>query len=1793
MKNQTGYCETTGGERFVMSDVKMSPVFRGHSAAAQKERLPPEGAGSSAYDAHAAPWTGFACSFPTPLTDSLLRSKWSKESLNGYPPEYNSIKSSGTKREALFAAGNLCKKCISHFNVFKREALKQVTDGNLSSKDPKVFIHLYESMKPPASTVEAWGNADGRCGVCSTHFSQLKQEAIRTILNQDRAIWAPPTTANIPSTSLDAGSLTLPRTSSHRSVVSDPHQRPSNAAPDCWIKGRQHLEALWPLSSCKGNNSMSQKSSQSPLHSGKVNEKESVTSTALCNYGATQPTRSSSMSSLLPAGTSAALSFFVRAAQKLNVMVRRGRHFSESSASQRMTNFSGLLQKSPPLAPANIIQAASKSKETQGMGKVKVMLRVCSVPASDPSRSYSFKLDLQKKQITVLNVPTFNPQRQTAGTTVSSKTFTFDAAFAPESTQAEVCENSLCEVLQCVLAGADGCVLSFGQTSVGMSYTMIGHDGCTQSLGVIPCAISWLFKLITRKKDKTWANISVSVSAVEVCGENNGIRDLLADVDTGNCKETYRPDAYLKEDPVCGVQLCNHSVLNAPTPERAAFLLDTALASRSGIVDSGGRPPHCCHMFFTLHVRQQHIGSSTKSGMNVDQSKLSLIDLGSCVGDREGSNCGVCLAELGNFITANLNRHNHVPNRGSKLGMLLQDSLSNVNCSTTIIAHISTMSEDLTESLCTMQTVTRMRRQKKKIRKSSSSSPGGRSLGNERKFNNSTKLRFQSTGTLDQDLSSPGFSSDPVFYPGSDKSCDTIISMDPSGLLDKEVTNRSREVLPIIPSLLKSKLESKKLSLMKFCEISPPIANRMKQISKEKTKEESTPTILQEKSDFECLKCNTFAELQNRLGTIDGTELDLCKDQEVNTMRKPPRLSQTKKKSNSLDIQALNNREPNSTRQGNTSKTFAIIHNSEEISSATNSAIIQPQLDVVKPSAPVLSSQHLSKSKLHDKIMNMMPTALSLKLEDQGKIRLSDNSTMQSETRISPIGKSSPRSTSSSSFSSSLSSSLSSPPAVSASLNRDIPHCTGKKQREMRATITVTVQKPLDLNGHDELVYTVVEEVTINGGTEQGKAQILSIHESHSLQALTPGSQSVRIIGSVGEDQTASFYSSNSNAQTSEHEASMASSDAAIKDTKINANIDKAGGLIDSKNLPQHDTWSEVPLTEDVKEIPKGAMVKLNPPCEVSKSKKYACEIKPEQSWLCQNNKKDFKDVPHIKTEQKNPQSIRETPEKKQYTKKDGPVEWTKDNMPSTSTSSPNLKRKEMKEDSGIARNAILNMATETKMSTKSHFEESSKLFNAKLKALSGRSQTWDHSKSGRSTGSLEGNSSSRLKSKFLEETAFIDMAPKGLLEEDYISAQPSPLGFKEDFEDFVRCRASQSLGRVPQFFPMHDANDPTRPSKNIISKTTAVNKFMPSSKIHKMPNLSPKPTRHSINRSSSFSPNGAPVSQSSWSTHSLSRSQDSGSLKSPGAVRKGRVEALRSSRDSLSASSQGGSDLDECEELGMMKPFIHTLPSPYSRITAPRTPHHCSGHASDTTSVLSGELPPAMCKTALLYNRSSMVSSGYESMLRDSEATISSSSTHNSISDQSCSLGAAKGMRSKGKKNNIGSSLRRPSQENFMSLKKSVSGPKTHRVDRGGSDSYEIKVYEIDNVNGVQKRGGAGNKGIVLFSAKLKFLEHRQQRIAEVRLRYNALRRELEHAKHHLMLDPGKWTREFDLWQTFEVDSLEHLEALEQVTQRLERHVNLCKAHVLMVTSFDVTPKCRQKLRHRPTIDHPAFAGI
>ena len=66
----------------------------------------------------------------------------------------------------------------------------------------------------------------------------------------------------------------------------------------------------------------------------------------------------------------------------------------------------------------------------------------------------------------------------------------------------------------------------------GKTFTMLGVDDSPQNLGVIPCAIAWLFRLINEQKEKTGARFSVRVSAVEVTGKEERLKDLLAHVAT-------------------------------------------------------------------------------------------------------------------------------------------------------------------------------------------------------------------------------------------------------------------------------------------------------------------------------------------------------------------------------------------------------------------------------------------------------------------------------------------------------------------------------------------------------------------------------------------------------------------------------------------------------------------------------------------------------------------------------------------------------------------------------------------------------------------------------------------------------------------------------------------------------------------------------------------------------------------------------------------------------------------------------------------------------------------------------------------------------------------------------------------------------------------------------------------------------------------------------------------------------------------------------------------------------------
>lgn len=297
----------------------------------------------------------------------------------------------------------------------------------------------------------------------------------------------------------------------------------------------------------------------------------------------------------------------------------------------------------------------------------------------------------------------------------------------------------------------------------------------------------------------------------------------------------------------------------------------------------------------------------------------------------------------------------------------------------------------------------------------------------------------------------------------------------------------------------------------------------------------------------------------------------------------------------------------------------------------------------------------------------------------------------------------------------------------------------------------------------------------------------------------------------------------------------------------------------------------------------------------------------------------------------------------------------------------------------------------------------SSKLFSAKLEQLASR------------TNSLGRSSGSHYECLSLERA-------------ESLSSVSSKMG---PGKDTTMPRAGRSLNRNVMSSPTNTVNSQFAGAspKAGQSKISAVSKLLLASpkarslaaSTTKTLSFSTKSLPQSVGQSSSLPPNGKNMS---WSTQSLSRNRSSGlSSKLPIRAVNGRIsELLQGSAGTRGLQVRRNSDTDE--RAGVHedeKPPVHLLPSPYSKITPPRKPHRCSsGHGSDNSSVLSGELPPAMGKTALFYHSGG--SSGYESMMRDSEATGSASSAQDSMSENSSSLsGRCRSLKNPKKRSNTG----------------------------------------------------------------------------------------------------------------------------------------------------------------------------
>ncbi|XP_058612761.1 kinesin-like protein KIF26A isoform X2 [Onychostoma macrolepis] len=1594
--------------------------------------------------------------------------------------------------------------------------------------------------------------------------------------------------------------------------------------------------------------------------------------------------------------TSIATSFFLRAAQKLNLSKRKKPQPLPPSPPDPeepffyTDGFSAALQLSPPPVPPCLLRAGSKVKDSPGMGKVKVMVRICPAKGSrDTSESMSFlKVDAHKKQLTFCEPPTC--ARSTSAT--APKMFTFDAVFTQDASQAEVCSGTVAEVIQSVVNGADGCIFCFGQANLGKSYTMIGRDSSTQSLGVAPCAISWLFKLIEERKEKAGTRFSIRVSAVEICGREEVLRDLLADFSTGTSQDSQGAGISLREDPVCGSQLQNQSELRAYSAERAAFFLDAALAARStSRSDCKEEDRRNSHILFTLHISQYRMEKSTKAGMSGSRSRLHLLDLGSCESDlsqtRDGGR-GQCLSlgALGNVILALANGAKHVPYRDSKLTMLLRESLGNINCRTTMIAHISDSPANYAESLTTVQLASRIHRMRKKKSKYASSSSGGESSCEEGHIRR--RPFYPRTVALDPDHPAV-LSSDPDYSSSSEHSCDTVIYVGPGGtpISDRELSDNEGPpaFVPIIPSL-----------------------------NKKRVKEGP-------KSDGDHLKCNTFAELQERLECIDGSE-------STSVFTSEGKGQQTAFKSG-VEKVSEGTSVSTSTAKSSIQKPAHMQHGA---TSEINTTLRQDSEPVVREK--VFSRGPIQKPTASSSLQNISKTSvlnsecgLATRTPPVG---MSQQALRQGEPNDSPITDRSHH--------------LSRSPMEVSHLRATLRNrCL---DRDVLRT-TVTLQQPVELNGEDELVFTVVEELPAGLVPDNGRpSSIINFNTDCSLQALASHSRPVSIISSINDEFDAYTCQMNrsqlnqgaTSKSQEEFTAGHATAHSSVGSWSCKTNICTPSSNETSKAVrkgPVSSSMMDLPggLHKDLESFSKQ---RTNSPlgdsgicfseqdydsATIDKLSISKCPLSHDSTKASLGGPKSIRSnrlmtsqsaqisyistLPRKSTQTASSSSSYSHELQRQGSRIDEQWTHTSSGLHSARNSEFSSVSKPPKNGtSGIPSRKTSGNSNSVPRPPKMHVSstsqrvvdgcEKSSVKKGDLSKMpqlrrgattlgmvsvphSSSEMKWGNDAS-QTTGSLKFSSLGKrangqkgsmlpksgsmsppappVRKSSLDQRTRILLSPSALKsvgndgtrlssskvsvsEEDFdVRVRGESFSFKSSslktasslrshsakgdngrhfgsLMSLERCDSLASVGSKP-ITSRENSNvsiSSTGKSAKMVTKPgtpcsiSTPNATSPStSGICKLGQIKASITPRSIvgngnkgktllstgskslssstkflavsaARNTSLPPTGKPPTRSVTSSNTKQGKGTIMGTKQAIRAANSRVSelAVGSSKKHLRGSDQadGNNDARTSSETPLAAP----LPSPYSKITAPRRPQrYSSGHGSDNSSVLSGELPPAMGRTALFYHSGG--SSGYESMIRDSETTGSASSAHDSMSESGVSTSSRTKASKSPKKRSNGLQRRRliPAplpDTSSLGRKVGAAGQWVDLPPLGGAmkEPFEIKVYEIDDVERLQRRKEGLTEGLQYFNARLRMLEKRQQQIRELRAKHEKLKKELEDAKTRLMLDPSKWMGEFDVDPDLDQESQDYLEALAQATGDLEFCVNLCKSRVMMETCFDI----------------------
>eukprot|EP00040_Diaphanoeca_grandis_P004050 m.26860 g.26860 ORF g.26860 m.26860 type:complete len:707 (-) comp15573_c0_seq1:25-2145(-) len=296
---------------------------------------------------------------------------------------------------------------------------------------------------------------------------------------------------------------------------------------------------------------------------------------------------------------------------------------------------------------------------------------------------------------------------------VEDHVFNYDYAFdssdadAPNYTAQDEVFNELgVDIIDNTMNGFNGCILAYGQTGAGKSYSMMGNPNDTVHKGLIPRICEGLFSRI-KTETENGKTITVSCSYIEIYSEK--VYDLL-DENGGR----HRPLA-IRDSSKIGPFVDGLTHRTVSDVDMVSHLFDQGNALRHVKATAMNATSSRSHAMFQMVVE---ISSEEGGRKLIKRSRINLVDLAGSERQKkteatgaalkEGASINVSLTTLGLVISGLVKQSNkpsksaHIPYRDSTLTWLLRENFGG-NSKTCMIAAISPAADNYDETLSTLR----------------------------------------------------------------------------------------------------------------------------------------------------------------------------------------------------------------------------------------------------------------------------------------------------------------------------------------------------------------------------------------------------------------------------------------------------------------------------------------------------------------------------------------------------------------------------------------------------------------------------------------------------------------------------------------------------------------------------------------------------------------------------------------------------------------------------------------------------------------------------------------------------------------------------------------------------------------------------------------------------------------------------------------------------------------------------------------------------------------------------------